>query len=171
MKLLVLLAALLLVGCSVEVAHETENESQNESLSTFDKSKTTVALSILESPETSSETKHTDSQESATTSILQSKTTVKVVVLESTPKVIMTPLPQAPCRPDRMIQVAGNKNTVILGDVHIHHHEHKHYHQAPKPHPVRVDVRVELGDRFSERERRTRMVEARIARFFPHYRD
>ena len=169
MKLLVLLAALLLVGCSVEVAHETEIKSQNESLSTFDKSKTTVALSILESPET--ETKHTDSQESATTSILQSKTTVKVVVLESTPKVIMTPLPQAPRRPDRMIRVAGIGNTVILGDVHLHHHEHKHYHQAPKPHPVRVDVRVELGDRFNERERRTRMVEARIARFFPHYRD
>ena len=124
--LLVLLAALLLVGCSVEVAHEAENKSQNESLSTFDKSKTTVALSILESTETSSETKHTDSQESVTSSILQSKMTVKVVVPESTPKVIQTPLPQAPRRPDRMIRLAGIGNTVTRGDVHLHPHQQKH---------------------------------------------
>ena len=169
--LLVLLVAILVTGCSVEMAHETEIKSQNESLSTFDKSKTTVAVGILETPETSSETKHTDSQESVTSSSKRSQTTVKVIAPGSTPKVTLTSLPPVPRCPDRMIRVTGIGNTVILGDVHLHHHEHKHYHQAPKPHPVRVDVRVELGDRFSERERRTRMVEARIARFFPHYRD
>ena len=51
MKLLVLLPAFLLTGCSVEVAHENENEAQTESLSTFDNNKTTVALDILQAPE------------------------------------------------------------------------------------------------------------------------
>ena len=68
-----------------------------------------------------------------------------------------------------MIQVAGNENSVVFGDVHIHEHKHFHVHETQKPNPVRIDVRVELGNRFSERERRTRMVEARIARFFPSY--
>ena len=161
MKLLVLLAALLPVGCSVEVAHETENKAQTESLSTFDNSKTTVEVGILEVPETLPEA--TESQESAT------KTTVKVIVVESSTKVIMTPTPPVPRGPEPTIQVTGSGNAVVFGDVHIHHHEHLHFHQAPKPHPVRVDVRVELGDRFSEREKRTRMVERRIAKFFPHY--
>ena len=138
--LLVFPAALLLVGCSVQVDHATENKAQTESLSTFDNSKTTVAVGILEVPESSPTAKHTDSQESATSSITRSQTTVNVVVPESKPKVIMAPPPQAPCPPNRMIQVAGNKNTVILGDVHLHHHEHKHYHQAPKPHPVRINA-------------------------------
>ncbi len=167
--LLVLLVAILVTGCSVEMAHETEIKSQNESLSTFDKSKTTVAVGILETPETSPETTHTDSQESATSSITRSQTTVNVVVPESKPKVIMAPPPQAPCPPNRMIQVAGNKNTVILGDVHLHHHEHKHYHQAPKPHPVRVRINVRIEDRISERERRRRMVQKRISKAFPQY--
>ena len=168
MKLLVLLAALLLVGCSVEVAHETEIKSQNESLSTFDKSKTTVAVGILETPETSPETKHT---ESATSFIERSQTTVKVVMPESTPRVIVAPLPPAPCHPDRSIRVTGDGNTIVFGDVHLHHHEHVHIHQAPKPTPVRINVRVEFDDRIGERERRTRMVEMRFAKFFPHYRD
>ena len=169
MKLLVMLAALLVTGCSVGVTHETEDEDHTEKSSAVERSRTTVAVGLLNEPTPPHEPKAFNANQSP--SILQSKTTVKVVVPESTPKVIMTPLPQAPRRPDRMIRVAGIGNTVILGDVHLHHHEHFHVHQAPKPHPVRVDIRVELGDRFSERERRTRMVEARIARFFPHYRD
>ena len=167
MKLLVLLAAIFVTGCSFGVTQEDENRSQNESLSTLDKSKTTVAVGILEAPETSPETKHT-AQESATSSSQRSQTTVKVIVPGSTPKVTMTPLPPAPRSPDG-IRVAGNRNTVVLGDVHLHHHEHKHYHQAPKLHPVRFDVRVELGDRINEREWRRRMMEARIVRFFPRY--
>ncbi|MCH7688342.1 MAG: hypothetical protein IH899_16950 [Planctomycetes bacterium] len=169
MKLLVLLSALLLAGCSVEVAHETEYKAQTESLSTFDKSKTAVSLGILKVPEIPPKSEHTASQESSISSSEQSQTTVKVIVAESSPKVITTPTPPVPRRPDRLIQVTGSGNAVVFGDVHIHHHEHLHFHQAPKPHPVRVDVRVELGDRFSEREKRTRMVERRIAKFFPHY--
>ena len=159
MKLLVLLAAFLVTGCSVEVAHETENKSQTESLSTFDKSKTAVAMSILKVPESLPES--TDSQESAT-----SQTTVKVVVPESSPRVLI-PLPPAPCCPEPTIQLEGDGNTVILGDVH--HHEHVHIHQTPKLHPVRLKVRVVLGDRISERERRRRMVQKRISKAFPHY--
>ena len=165
MKSLVVLTALLFVGCSVEVAHETENKAQTESLSTFDKNKTIVAVGILEVPETSPTAEHTE--ESATSSSERSQTTVNVVM----PKVITTPTPPALRCPEPTIQVTGSGNAVVLGDVHLHHHEHLHFHQAPKPHPVRIDVRVELGDRFSEREERTRMVERRIAKFFPHYRD
>ena len=160
MKSLAVLAALLITGCSVEVAHENENRSQNESLSTFEKSKTTVAVGILKVPETSPES--TDSQGSAT-----SQTIVKVVVPESFPKVIMAPTPPVLRCPEPTIQLEGDGNTVILGDVH--HHEHVHIHQTPKLHPVRLKVRVVLGDRISERERRRRMVQKRISKAFPHY--
>ena len=170
MKLLVLLVSLLLTGCSVQVAHETENRSQDESLSTFDRNKTTVEVGILDVPEHLPTSKHTASQESSTSSIEQSQTTVNVIVPESSPK-ITTPTPPVPRGPEPTIQVTGSGNTVVLGDVHHHHHKHFHVHQTPKPNPVRIDVRVELGDRFSEREKRTRMVERRIAKFFPHYRD
>ena len=50
MKLLVLLAAIFVTGCSIKMAYETEERSQNESLSTLDKSKTAVAVGILRSP-------------------------------------------------------------------------------------------------------------------------
>ena len=167
MKLLVLLAALLLAGCSVEVAHETENKAQTESLSTFDNSKTTVAIGILDVPESSPETKQTDS---ATSSVQRSTTIVKVIVPEPTHEVVTPPPLIARC-PEPTIRVTGSGNSVILGDGHHHHHKHFHIHQLPKTTPVRIDVRVELGDMFSDREQRRRMVERRIAKFFPHYSD
>ena len=95
---------------------------------------------------------------------------MKVIVSEPSPEVV-TPTPHVVHCPDQSIQVVGKENTVILGDVHIHHHEHVHIHQPPKTTPVRIDVRVELDDRITEREKRRRMVEKRIAKFFPHYRD
>ena len=167
MKSLVLLAAPLLIGCSVEVTHETENQAQTESLSTSDKSRTAVAVDILEVPESSSETKQTDS---ATSSVQRSTTIVKVIVPEPTHEVVTPPPLIARC-PEPTIRVTGSGNAVILGDVHLRHHEHKHFHQLPKTTPVRINVRVKVGDRISDRERRTRMVEKRIAKFFPHYRD
>jgi hypothetical protein len=163
MKLLVLLAALLLVGCSVEVAHESDNKSQTESLLISDRSKTVVAVGILEVPESSPESRHTDSHESTT-----SQTTAKVIVPEPSPEVVNSPPPVAKS-PEPTIQISGSGNTIIFGDVHLHRHEH--IHQAPKPHPVRINVRVELNDQIAERERRRRVVEKRIAKFFPHYRD
>ena len=165
MKSLVLLAAIFVAGCSAGVSHQAEDEHSTEESSDVERSRTTVAVSILDEP-----TPHHDSEvpdENQSPSSERSTTIVKVIVPEPSPKVIMIPLPPVPRHPNRMIQVAGNGNTVILGDVHLHHHEHVHVHQAPKPAPVRINVRAE--DRVSERERTRRMVEARIARFFPRY--
>jgi hypothetical protein len=163
MKSLVLLAALLLVGCSVEVAHESDNKSQTESLLISDRSKTVVAVGILEVPESSPESRHTDSHESTT-----SQTTAKVIVPEPSPEVVNSPPPVAKS-PEPTIQISGSGNCIALGDIHHHHHKHFHIRSTPKPHPVRINVRVELNDRIGERERRRRMVERRISSVFPNY--
>jgi len=162
MKLLVLFAVPLLVGCSVQVAHETEDEEH--------KSRTTVAVDLNE-PTPFHEPNRPDAIESAKTE--QSQTTLEVIVSEQSPVVFPSSSTTVTRSPDRSIQVAGDGNTVVLGDVHLHHHEHKHFHvhETPKPSPVQVDIRVEVGDRLSERERRRRMVENRISRAFPRYRD
>ena len=167
MKSLVVFAALLLVGCSVRVTHENENKAETESLFTSDKSKTTVAVGVLEAPEPSPETNQTDS---ATPSIERSTTIVKVIVPEPSPEVVNSPPPPIVRCPERTIRVTGSDNIVVLGDIH-HHHEHKHFHihETPKPTPLRINVRVELNDQISERERRRRMVQKRISRFFPNY--
>ena len=104
MKSLVLLTALLLVGCSIEVVHETKNkfqtESQTESLSTSDKSKTVVVVNILN--ELTPETRHTVSD---TPSTKRSTTIVEVVVPEPSPEVVNS-LP-TPRRPEPTIQISG----------------------------------------------------------------
>ena len=164
--LLVLLAALLITGCSVGVSHQAEDENYTENSSGVERSRTTVAVGLLNEPAPPHESKVRHANQSPSSQ--RSQTSVKVIVPESSPKVIMIPPPFVRC-PEPTIRVTGNRNTLILGDVHIHHHEHKHIHQAPKLTPIRINVRVE--DRISERERRRRMVETRIARFFPHYRD
>ena len=75
MKLLVLPTALLLVGCSVEVVHETENQAQSESLSTSDSTKTIVAVGMSEPTQPHDPDAHLLSSE-------QTQTTAKVVVPE-----------------------------------------------------------------------------------------
>jgi hypothetical protein len=160
MKSLVLIAALLVTGCSVEVSHQTEDENHTEKSSTVERSRTTVGVGLLHDPEAPNAIQSHSAE--------RSKTTVKVIVSKPSPKVV-TPTPHVVRCPDQLIRVTGSGNTIIFGDVHLHRHDH--IYQAPKPHPVRINVRVELGDRISERERRTRMVERRIAKFFPHYRD
>jgi hypothetical protein len=159
MKLLVL-TALLLTGCSVEVSHQTEDEEH--------KSRTMVAVDLNE-PSPFQEPNVPDAIESA--SIRQSTTNINVVVPEHPPIVISEPSTAVTRIPDQSIQVMGSGNTIVLGDLHIHTHEHKHIHQSSKPVPVQVNVRVEVGDRISERERRRRMVERRISRAFSCYRD
>ena len=165
--LLVLLAAFFVTGCSVGVTHQTEDENHTEESSAVERSRTTVAVGLLNEPEPHLEPKVPNATQSPSSE--RSTTIVKLIVREPSPEVIMIPLPPVPRHPNRMIQVAGNRNTIVFGDVHLHHHKHVHVHQAPKPTPVRINVRVE--DRVSERERTRRMVEARIARVFPHYRD
>jgi hypothetical protein len=165
MKSLVLLAALLLVGCSVEVSHQTEDENHTEKSSTVERSRTTVGVGLLHDPTPRHEPEAPNEIQSPS---IEGSKTVKVIVSKPSPKVV-TPTPHVVRCPDQLIRVTGSGNTIIFGDVHLHRHDHMY--QAPKPHPVRINVRVELGDRISERERRTRMVERRIAKFFPHYRD
>jgi hypothetical protein len=164
MKSLVLLASLFVAGCSVGVSHQTEDEHSTEKSSDMERSRTTVAVSILD------ETTPRHDPKVPNASRKRSTTIVEVIVREQSPKVVNSlPPPPVTRSADRMIQVAGNRNTVILGNVYVHRHEHVHVHQAPKPAPVRINVRAE--DRVSGRLRRRRMVETRIARIFPHYRD
>jgi len=158
MKLLAMLIALLFAGCSVEISHQAEDEEH--------KSRTTVAVDLNE-PNPFQEPNIPDAIESAT--IEQSQTNLKVIVSEQSPVVIPSSSTTVTRSPDQSIQVAGNGNTVILGDVHIHHHEHVHIYQPLKPVSVGVNVSVEIGDRVSERDRRRRMVESRISKSFPHY--
>jgi hypothetical protein len=160
MKLLVMLAALLVIGCSVEISHQTEDKNHTEK--SVERSRTTVGVGLLHDPEAPIAIQSPSAE--------RSKTTVKVIVSEPSPEVV-TPTPHVVRCPDQLIRVTGSGNTIIFGDVHVHHHKHLHIHKTPKPTPVRVEVRVELDDRIGERERRRRMVERRIAKFFPHYRD
>jgi len=160
--LLVLLAALFVTGCSVGVTHQTEDENHTEKSSAVERSRTTVAVGLLNEPEPHLEPKVPNATQSPSSE--RSTTIVKLIVREPSPEVATIVR-----SPERSAQVTGHQDTVVFGDVHYHHHEHVHVHQAPKPHPVRINVRVE--DRVGERERTRRMVEARIARFFPHYRD
>ena len=166
--LLVLLAALFVTGCSVGVTHQTEDENHTEKSSAVERSRTTVAVGLLSEPASHHESKAPNANQSQSSE--PSRTIVKVIVPEPSPEVVNSPPAATVTRsPDQSIRVAGPQNTIVFGDVHLHHHEHVHVHQAPKPTPVRINVRVE--DRVSERERTRRMVEARIARVFPHYRD
>jgi len=94
---------------------------------------------------------------------------LKVIVSEQSPVVIPSSSSTVTRSPNKSIQVAGDGNTVVLGDVHLHHHEHVHVFQPSKPVLVNVDVRIEVDGRISGRERRCRMVERRISRAFPCY--
>ena len=166
MKSLVLLVALLVTGCSVEVAHQTEDENHTETSSTVERSRTTVGVGLLQDP--TPRHKPEAPNEIHSPAAERSKTTVKVVVPESSPEVV-TPTPPVACCPEPTIHISGSGNTVVFGDVHVHHHKHVHFHKTPEPTPVRVEIRVEFDDRINERERRRRMVVRRISRFFPNY--
>ena len=103
MKLLVLLASLFVIGCSVEVSHQSDEENHDEESSTVERSRTSVGVGFLNEP--------TPPHEPNVQNAIQirpaerSKTTVKVTR-----------------SPDRSIRVKGRGNTIVLGDLHFHLH-------------------------------------------------
>ena len=154
-------------GCAVEVTHENENEFQDESHSSFDKYKTTVAVGILEAPKPLPEAKVPSIKQSPSSE--RPETTVKIIMPAvpdpQTEVVVPKPEPATASLENQKITVDGSHNIVVHGD--LHYHKHIHVHEMPKPTPVRVEVRVE--DRVSERERRRRMVLKRMSKAFPGY--
>lgn len=162
--LLVLIAAIFAIGCSVGVTHQTEDENHDDKSSTVERSRTTVTVGVLTEPTALHEPNAPNTNQSP--SAERSYSTVTVIVPESSSEVA-----NITRSPNRSIRVTGGGNVVVLGDVNIHHHSHFYIHQTPKPPRTRIDVRFEMDDGIGERERRRRMVQKRIAKFFPRYRN
>ena len=105
MKSLVLLAALLLVGCSVEVSHQSDNENHSEESSTVERSQTSVGVGFLNDPTPPHKPKVPNAKHCPSTE--RSQTTVKVIrslKVEKTPTTItQSPDQSTACTPTDLV--------------------------------------------------------------------